>query len=554
MSAVSSYRRIRPVGPGHGAGTPALADEMWPIDDHPHSSSSTATVAAAAASRFDASSTLRRAPGHGYLAAPVPKRTILDLPSSSLDQKCFQPVLSQSTHNPGKLHCPAKCQTLTSAAISQLYPQQHQQSQQQQPQQHQQQVMTSQKYLHPLSSSSCSPSASPSLTQHSQRHTCMPARHTMHPPSFRYAASVTSVNSAPHIITPTPSVSRNGSFYTDPPKVSPFSSLLPLRRFRSSSSARSRRRARRKSRSPAHDDRTHRFHNQCDNHNSNHYALSTPGLVERHGDKLSNTGGSGDGNVKFRGRKGEGTQLTSEPVGRNSVVRSNGSTGPGLRAMWGGANRQRRQARDDANVEDVGGGHTKGMVHPCQMSRQLEEFDDLSYPVTLQGYCRMTWFARLRCTRYLRLIHTSLHCYDAAIRTRLWVVQLHGARVRIHMPHKIVLSKLQCGIPIEFYVYDEQSCKHWAAALLHASSLSSCTSAFATTAANKKVNKSPTDSSHLTATSTMSCHTRTTPSSSSTTSHSQSPSPSQLLYRARPVQPLPAYDETNYYSSYGGKF
>lgn len=82
----------------------------------------------------------------------------------------------------------------------------------------------------------------------------------------------------------------------------------------------------------------------------------------------------------------------------------------------------------------------------------------------------MAWFARLRCTRFLRLVAGSLYCFDAALRHRLWVVLLEGARVRIHLPNnKIVLSKLQCGFIVEFYVFDQQSCKHWASELLRAS-------------------------------------------------------------------------------------
>lgn len=91
--------------------------------------------------------------------------------------------------------------------------------------------------------------------------------------------------------------------------------------------------------------------------------------------------------------------------------------------------------------------------------------------VVLQGYCRMNWFIGIRCTRFLRLAKRQLECFDGALRKRLWVVAMDGARVRIQMrERKIVLSKLDCGYVIEFYVGDEQSCKDWAAALLRASS------------------------------------------------------------------------------------
>lgn len=87
-----------------------------------------------------------------------------------------------------------------------------------------------------------------------------------------------------------------------------------------------------------------------------------------------------------------------------------------------------------------------------------------------QGYCRMAWFAGLRCTRFLRLVRGVLQCYDSNIRKRLWDVDVEGARVRIQLAQsKIVLNKLKCGYLIEFYLYDPTSCREWGAALLRAS-------------------------------------------------------------------------------------
>lgn len=87
-----------------------------------------------------------------------------------------------------------------------------------------------------------------------------------------------------------------------------------------------------------------------------------------------------------------------------------------------------------------------------------------------QGYCRMAWFAGLRCTRFLRLVRGVLQCYDSNIRKRLWDVDVEGARVRIQLTqNKIVLSKLKCGYLIEFYLYDPTSCREWGAALLRSS-------------------------------------------------------------------------------------
>lgn len=92
----------------------------------------------------------------------------------------------------------------------------------------------------------------------------------------------------------------------------------------------------------------------------------------------------------------------------------------------------------------------------------------------VQGYCRMYWFAGLRCTRFLRLVRGQLSCFDGALRRRIWEVVLDGARVRVQTgthtgSNKIVLSKLHCGYLIEFYLYDAQSCRDWGAALLRAS-------------------------------------------------------------------------------------
>lgn len=88
----------------------------------------------------------------------------------------------------------------------------------------------------------------------------------------------------------------------------------------------------------------------------------------------------------------------------------------------------------------------------------------------VQGYCRMNWFAGLRCTRFLRLVRGTLHCFDSNIRRSLWAVVVDGARVRVQSSsNKIILSKLQCGYLIEFYLFDPQSCRDWGAALLRAS-------------------------------------------------------------------------------------
>lgn len=90
---------------------------------------------------------------------------------------------------------------------------------------------------------------------------------------------------------------------------------------------------------------------------------------------------------------------------------------------------------------------------------------------TFQGYCRMAWFAGIRCTRFLRLIKGRLQCYDSNIRKRLWDVPVEGARVRVHAGQKrMVLSKLKRGVVVEFFLYDVQSCREWGAALLRASS------------------------------------------------------------------------------------
>lgn len=91
----------------------------------------------------------------------------------------------------------------------------------------------------------------------------------------------------------------------------------------------------------------------------------------------------------------------------------------------------------------------------------------------LQGFCRMSWFAGLRCTRFLRLNARTLECFDGSLRKRLWVAVLDGARVRITMStRKIVLSKLPVGV-VEFYVADDNTCRLWSAALLRASALAS---------------------------------------------------------------------------------
>lgn len=88
----------------------------------------------------------------------------------------------------------------------------------------------------------------------------------------------------------------------------------------------------------------------------------------------------------------------------------------------------------------------------------------------MQGHCRMAWFARLKCTRFLRLVRGTLHCFDSSVKKRLWVVRLNGARVRVHhLQNKIVLSKLHGGYVIEFFLFDAQSCRNWGAALLRAS-------------------------------------------------------------------------------------
>lgn len=88
----------------------------------------------------------------------------------------------------------------------------------------------------------------------------------------------------------------------------------------------------------------------------------------------------------------------------------------------------------------------------------------------MQGHCRMAWFAGLRCTRFLRLMGGTLHCFDSGVKKRLWVVRLNGARVRVHhLQNKIILSKLHGGYIIEFFLPDGQSCRNWAAALLRAS-------------------------------------------------------------------------------------
>lgn len=149
------------------------------------------------------------------------------------------------------------------------------------------------------------------------------------------------------------------------------------------------------------------------------------------------------------------------PSGADHLAHLNGQAKEGARTWRNSGDGKLRRARSTTLLTNMIRRRTSGNIQPTA-----------NFTVTLQGHCKMSWIGMLRRTRFLRLVHGRLYCYDARVRVLLWSVPVTGARVRILSRYRIVLSKLSTGSVVEFSVYDEISCRLWGSALLQASMLS----------------------------------------------------------------------------------
>lgn len=204
--------------------------------------------------------------------------------------------------------------------------------------------------------------------------------------------------------------------------------------------------------------------------------ISTPSLSQTPGN-WSRDEANGQTSTPPKVGRGGHTNGSDRQTSRFSRIHSRPSLAGMRRVVSYHATRRQRSENTDSDCEAVVAARRTATATQNDWAKRKACFvkdQDDDNEIVLQGYCRMPRFAKLRKTRFLRLVRRQLECFDSRLRKLLWSVVLDGARVRIQTKqHKITLSKLQCGYLIEFFVYDEQSCKDWAAALLRASMLAS---------------------------------------------------------------------------------